>query len=71
MIPQNTTFRLPLPDAALRFHPIVFLYENQYRIMVWTAEPVLMWVQIGDQTYYDDACGVLRSTTPVHRMTVP
>lgn len=71
MIPQNTTFRLPLPDAALRFHPIVFLYENQYRIMVWTVKPVLMWVQIGGQTYYDDACGVLRSATPVHRMTVP
>ena len=51
--------------------PAVFAVNNEYHIMVYEAEPSLMWVCIGDKKYYDEANGILRSNTQVHRAIVP
>ena len=51
--------------------PAVFAVGDNYQILVPVSEPSLMWVQVGDRCFYDDANGVLRSMTDVHRMTVP
>ena len=51
--------------------PAVFVVRDTYHIMVYMETPSLMWVQVGDEKYYDDSNGVLRSNSLVHRMIVP
>ena len=51
--------------------PIVFAVEDSYQIVIPVNAECLMWVQIGDKTYYDDTNGILRSLSDVHRVTVP
>ncbi len=53
------------------YKPAVFAVEDSYQILVPVESPSLMWVQVGDVCYYDDSNGILRSSTDVHRMTVP
>ena len=55
----------------LKTAPIVFAVEDTYQIVVPVNAECLMWVQIGDKTYYDDTNGILRSLSDVHRVTVP
>ena len=55
----------------LELHPAVFAVGNTYHIMVYVEEQSLMWVKVGDETYYDDSNGILRSNTKIHRMIVP
>lgn len=58
-------------SPAFRFHPIVFLYENVYCMMIWETTPTLLWIEIDGKPYYDDVCGVLRSDCPVHKVILP
>ncbi len=51
--------------------PIVYSVGERYIITVPVNVPVVMWVKVGDECYYDDANGVLRSDVTVHKMTVP
>lgn len=51
--------------------PAVFAVKQEYHIMMYVSEPSLMWVQVGDKKYYDEANGILRSNTQVHRAIVP
>lgn len=51
--------------------PAVFAVEDTYQIMVRTDEEALVWVEIGDQCFYDHSNGILRSNTTIHRITVP
>ena len=55
----------------LKTAPAVFAVGNDYQIMVPVMKPSLMWVKVGDKCYYDESNGVMRSQTPIHRMTVP
>ena len=55
----------------MRYTPAVFAVEDTYQIMVPVDAPSFMWVRVGDQCFFDDSNGVLRSETTVHRMTVP
>lgn len=55
----------------LKVHPSVFAVGDEYQIMARVEVPSLFWVKIGNQTYYDDANGVLRSSSLVHRVHVP
>ena len=55
----------------LKTKPAVFAVENQYQIMVPVTAPSLMWVKIGDQTFYDESNGIMRSIISVHRICVP
>ena len=51
--------------------PAVFAVEDTYQIMVRTDEEALVWVEIGDQCFYDHSNGILRSNTTIHRITIP
>ena len=51
--------------------PIVYAVGKNYQIMVPVSCETVMWVKIGDQCFYDDSNGILRSACSTHRMTVP
>jgi len=51
--------------------PAVFAVGNTYQIMVPVSVPTLMWVKVGNECFYDDSNGILRSAVSIHRMTVP
>ena len=41
--------------------PAVCAVGRDYQIMVSVKYPSIMWARVGDQEYYDDSNGVLRS----------
>lgn len=51
--------------------PTVYAVADKYIIIVPVNEPCLMWVGIGENEYYDDSNGILRSGRLTHKMTVP
>lgn len=51
--------------------PIVYAVKNNYQILVPVTCETVMWVQVGDQCFYDDSNGILRSANSTHRMVVP
>lgn len=51
--------------------PTVYAVADKYVIIVPVNEPCLMWVGIGENEYYDDSNGILRSGRLTHKMTVP
>ncbi len=53
------------------FAPTVYLFEDQYQIMVKTKEECILWVKVGDRCYYDHSGGIMRSDVRVHRVSVP
>ncbi len=57
--------------SILKTTPAVFAVGEAYQIMVPVSSPCLMWVRVGDECYYDDSNGILRSDVTTHRMTVP
>lgn len=56
---------------VLKTAPAVFAVGDTYQIMVPVTCPTLMWVKVGDDCYYDDSNGIIRSDVTTHRMTVP
>lgn len=55
----------------LKMLPCVFAVKNTYQIMARVESESLMWVKVGDNCYYDDSNGILRSYKNIHRMIVP
>lgn len=55
----------------LKTAPAVFAVGRSYQLLVPVTCESLMWVRVGEQCYYDDSNGVLRSGSRLHRMTVP
>ena len=51
--------------------PTVYAVGKNYIIIVPVNEPCLMWVRVGDEEFYDDSNGILRSARLTHKMTVP
>ena len=51
--------------------PAVFAAGENYHIMVPVSCQVLMWAKVGDEEYYDEDNGIMRSDVDVHRMIVP
>ena len=60
-----------MENEMLKTHPAVFAVGDEYQIMVCVKSPCLMWVQVGDEKYYDESNGILRSNVSTHRMRVP
>ena len=56
---------------TIKIAPAVFAVNHDYQIMMYTDDQCLMWVKVGDKTYYDEDNGILRSCTKVHRVIVP
>ena len=59
-----------LPEYMLTY-PTVFAVGDKYNIFVPFSDEVIMWVKIGDRTYYDHCNGILRSNTNMHRVELP
>lgn len=51
--------------------PTVFAAGNKYNIFVPFSDEVIMWVRVGDKTYYDHCNGILRSNTNMHKVELP
>ena len=60
----------PLPAYMLTY-PTVFAVGNEYHVFVPFETETIMWVNVGDHTYYDHCNGVLRSNTNMHRVQLP
>ena len=57
--------------ADMKYAPAVFAVKNEYQIMIPVREPSIFWVQVGNEIYYDESNGILRSDTDLHKVTVP
>lgn len=55
----------------LQTAPAVFAVENEYQIMVPVERECLFWVRVGENDYYDESNGILRSRSLLHRAHVP
>lgn len=55
----------------LKTNPAVFAVDKTYQIMVATTSPCLFWVQVGEEEYYDESNGIMRSICDIHRVIVP
>lgn len=55
----------------LKTSPAVFAVGNTYQIMAQTERETLVFVRVGEKTYYDESNGIMNSLSPVHRVTVP
>lgn len=51
--------------------PCVFVVGENYQIMVPVKEECLMWAKVGDDYFYDESNGILRSDVLVHRVIIP
>lgn len=60
-----------MENEMLKTHPAVFAVEDEYQIMVCVKSPCLMWVQVGNEKFFDESNGILRSNVTTHRMKVP
>lgn len=58
-------------NSIIKTSPAVFAVGNKYQIMVEVNFPTLMWVKVGDEEYFDDSNGIIRSAVTTHRITVP
>ena len=60
-----------LPEKIFDSAPVVYAVGEEYQIFVIPASKTVMWCRIGENEYYDDSNGVLRSETMFHKITVP
>lgn len=58
-----------LPE--LKTHPAVFAVKNNYQIMVPVKSDLLFWVVVNGEKYFDHSNGIIRSSTRIHRVTIP
>ena len=55
----------------LKTAPAVFAVENEYQIMVKCERECLFFLKVGDECYFDESNGIMRSICDVHRVSVP
>lgn len=55
----------------LNAHPSVFAIDGRYQIIVPFACSAIVWAKVGENTYYDDSNGILKSNNYVHKVEVP
>lgn len=58
-------------SSDFKVYPSVFAVEDEYQIIIPTKKELLMWIRVGDEEYFDDSNGILRSSSPIHRISVP
>jgi len=51
--------------------PAVFIAGNDYHIMVPIDCQCMTWVKVGEECFYDESNGILKSEVRIHRMIVP
>ena len=57
--------------AMFQPEPAVFVVNDSYQIMMYMVRPAIVWIQIGEECFYDDSNGILRSNHAIHRVIVP
>lgn len=55
----------------MRYTPAVFAVGSEYQILIPVDRPALLRVRVGDQYFYDETNGVMRSDDDMHRVCVP
>ena len=58
-------------SPALPLYPAVYAVGSNYQILMQFATEALVRIEVGDQVFYDDMCGVLRSSDLIHRVEIP
>ena len=51
--------------------PVVYAVGREYQIFAPVKRPVVMWVRVGNEEFYDHSNGILRSDVTTHRIAVP
>jgi hypothetical protein len=51
--------------------PTVFAVGTEYQIIAEILQPVLFWVRIGEEDFYDASNGIMNSMSSIHRVSVP
>ena len=52
-------------------YPSVYAVRDRYIIIVAVNEPCTMWAKVGDQEFFDDSNGILRTASLTHKVEVP
>lgn len=58
-------------NAEFICHPTVFALGDTYQIILPVKSEMLFWVKVGEKKYCDHSCGILRSSTLVHKVVIP
>ena len=58
------------PDI-FKTYPAVYAVRDRYVIIVAVNEPCTMWVKVGENEYFDDSNGILRTSSLTHKIEVP
>ena len=58
-------------NTVFKTAPAVFAVDDVYQIMVPVNDQCTMWVRVGNEDFFDESNGILRSNVSTHRMIVP
>lgn len=61
----------PILTDVMPYHPAVFAMGDVYQILIPLAQEAILHVEVGERRFYDDMCGVLRSSDLIHRVEIP
>ncbi len=67
----HATEEMPTCPEVFAALPTVCAVDREYQIMIPVRAETLMWAKVGDEYFYDESNGIMRSATQVHRITVP
>lgn len=51
--------------------PVIFAVGNEYQITLAVQEEMMLWVRVGEETFYDADNGILRSDKGIRKVSVP
>ncbi len=57
--------------SCMECFPTVFAVGNMYQIFIPFKQAAVVWATVGEQDFYDDSNGILRSNNNVHKIEVP
>ena len=64
-------FALGLGINKLDLYPTVYAVEDEYQIVFTTKTDATVWVEVGEEAYYDLYAGSQKSEGKVHKVTLP
>lgn len=67
----SMAFALGLGINKLDLYPTVYAVEKEYQIVFTTKTDATVWVEVGEDTYYDTYAGSQKSESKVHKVSLP
>ena len=64
-------FALGLGINKLDLYPTVYAVEDEYQIIFTTTTDATVWIEVGEDTYYDLYAGSQKSESKVHKVSLP